>query len=375
MKTSKDKLIKWIHIVEAETHLRLAAIITELYFSKKLYDALTLGHFSGISEGWIYTTQQSTNNVRYWIKLSNDISPSKTDIRFINHLGTAGHRFFYLSYEVFNPVTPDKPPTIKVITREAYCDKSNINLEMTPESIKLQSLISNLIENYLSGLTFTIEKPLSASDWLVNVGEEKLLNIFVQRCLLNSLGKLKPLDLDAIALDEGGENLIFLEFKKKYPTAGSNRPKSPKKKPDDYYAFANTILTDALSIKNLNTKEKFSKAFNNRGFSYRRIAGYGLDLPHFETILLCERAHIEYRYVIWNEGNIENKQDRRLEESLSELREVLGYDLHPKSKPKWWIRSLKPADVDGLTYTFGYDSGSYSKKARMQVVFDAEKKQ
>lgn len=372
MTTFKDKLIKWIHVIEAETHLRLASIITELYFSKKLYDALALGQFSGISEGWFYTRQQDTKLIRHWFKLDNGPSPSETDFHFINRLKAAGHSFFYLSYEVSTPADSDTP-TINITTREAYCEKANVNLEISFKSTKLQTLINNSIASHLSGLSFTIKGALKASDWLVNVCEEKLINIFVQRCLLNSLEKLKPLDLDAIALDKDGEKLIFLEFKKKYPAAGSNRPRSPEKKPDDYCKLANIILTDALSIKNLSTLDKFSKAFANRGFSYERIAGYGLDMPHFETILLCDREHIEYRYVIWNEGNAENKQDRRLAESLSELREVLGYDFHPQKKPKWWIRSLKPADVDGLTYTFGYDSGSYSKKARMQVVFDEEK--
>jgi len=35
---------------------------------------------------------------------------------------------------------------------------------------------------------------------------------------------------------------------------------------------------------------------------------------------------------------------------------------------------LKPKDVDGLTFTFGDDSGSFTDGFRIQVVFDMHKK-
>jgi len=366
----KNELINWIHLVEERAPERLAGLVTELYFSKKLCRGLELGNFSEVSEGWFYLRCPEAKYLRNWFKIGRGEKISRIEECLIRRLEGHGHKFFYILPNISRSLRNGFGPELTVSVSEAALRENKIMLHESESAVDFSRCFNSNLMTYLSRLRFGRKISLDAFDWFVNEDIDKLLNVFIQRCLMNSLKCFKPLDVDAIALAGSDDRIVFLEFKKKYPAGGSNKPIGPRKKPEDYSVFADAILSNAMRVKAGGAREKFSIAFAEKGYSYCKVSpGYGLDMVHYETLVLCEMMDVEYRYVIWKEGssNSKKKQSRRI---WLELNSVLGYDLVPKKKPKWWVRSLKRADVSGLSYTFGDDSGSYTKMPRMQVIFD-----
>lgn len=110
----------------------------------------------------------------------------------------------------------------------------------------------------------------------------------------------------ALTADTG--KLVFLEFKRKYPTKGGSRPKTPQDRPLNYSAFADEMLRAIRASSHQDPKENFKAECEKRNFRYFGIPSFGLDMRHFETMMLCDQMGIEYRYVIWNAGRTESQK-------------------------------------------------------------------
>lgn len=388
----RDDVIRWIHSVEYGKPVRMAGLVTELYFSKKLHDAHSKGQFSCIAEGWFYVTHfEHGKALRHWCRVTDpdSFTLSRVELAFIESLSPLGHRFFFLQWDIHVEEGRAKfKPEITITAKEWLTDNGIATCVKSPESHILETRINRELRTYISTISFGLKEgwnvDLPFLDWFRSVDDNALMELFVQRCLMNSSIKLKPLDLDAMALDGVTGALVFLEFKRKYPTRGGRRPKVEMDRPLNYFSFM-TEMQQVLRSSNIRIKKdmisRFDSECDKRNFSYRGIPSFGLDLHHFETMIFCERRGIEYRYVIWNARAKDrepsskklSEQDRALEQLnvvLSELEDLLSPTLVPHVDPKWWVRTLDSTDVKGLTFTFGDDSGSYSKEIRLQVIFD-----
>src|SRR5690606_13770984 len=96
---SKENLIKWIHSVEAGKPLRMASIITELYFSRKLRESK---FYSDVSEGWLFTKNQvADRSLRNWYRLTegkdhNEYTFSSVEIEFSKRVKNLEHQVFFV---------------------------------------------------------------------------------------------------------------------------------------------------------------------------------------------------------------------------------------------------------------------------------------
>lgn len=373
---AQDDVIRWLHSVEYGKPVRMAGLITELYFSKKLQSAQSSGKFSCVAEGWFYTTPLPTDtSVRYWYRLAElDSELSEVEQAFFERLHPIGHRIFFLRWDIhLEKIGEQVRPEISMAVNEWVAKDDHQN---TTACSSLQEQFNAELNAYLSGVSFDLSHGWNAntpfSKWLKEVENRSLVSMFIQRCLMNSSVALKPLDLDAMALVGDSGKLVFLEFKRKYPTKGGSRPITQQDRPADYLTFAQEMLRAISVSREEDLKSSFNIECRKRNFEYINTPSFGLDMHHFETTMLCKKTGIEYRYVIWNAGRTEVKQPRSLPNTLSELQKILTENVRPVENPKWWVKTLSPSDVTGLTFTFGDDSGSYSKGIRLQVIFDAK---
>lgn len=99
--------------------------------------------------------------------------------------------------------------------------------------------------------------------------------------------------------------------------------------------------------------------------------GYGLDISHLRTLMLCEEAGIMYRYLIWDSstekaaGNGNTPWGFRPEK-------LLHSSLMPKSWPALKWKDVTVADATGVTCTDGLKSGAFTRGVRIQILFDAK---
>ncbi len=371
---TKESLIKWIHSVEAGKPLRMASIITELYFSRKLTESK---FYSDVSEGWLFTKKQvADRSFRNWYRLTvgkdhNEYTFSPVENEFLKRVNTFGHQVFLVFTDSIPPTESDKRlPALKIRVFECIASQGKPSLEETEGAHKEETAINQNLRNYLDKTN--VSSDVSFFKWLEAYDTSTLELLFLQRCMMNSLSDLVPVDLDGMGLTREGGELELIEFKRKYPAKGCSMPIKGAHAPSDYCAFAENIRRETNKLDNKRLKENFNSICKMHGFVYKhKQPSYGLDLNHFETLLLCEQMGIKYKYVIWQSDD--GKTKRNTDEILAELKKTLSYNGIPIKKPVWRINKLTSSDVTGITYTTGSDSGSYSKDLRVQLTFDAQK--
>lgn len=352
----------------------MASIITELYFSRKLRESK---FYSDVSEGWLFTKKQvADRSLRNWYRLTagkdhNEYTFSPVEIEFLKRVKTFEHQVFYVFADSVPAAENDKRlPALKTQVFECVASPGKPSLEETEGAQKEETAINQSLRSYLN--ITNVSSDVSFFKWLEAYDIRTLELLFLQRCMMNSLSNLVPVDLDGMGLTRAGGELELIEFKRKYPAKGCSMPIEGTQPPSDYCAFAEKIRRETNKPDNKRTKDKFKNICKIHGFEYKnKQPSYGLDLNHFETLLLCEQMGIKYKYVIWQSGG--EKTKRNTNEIFTELKETLSHDGIPKTSPVWRTKELTSSDVTGITYTFGDDSGSYSKDLRVQLTFDALK--
>ncbi len=371
---SPNDVVRWIHAVEYNKPVRMAGLITELYFAKQLERAKLKEKYSSIAQGWLYTTHCSASDtIRHWCRITDENrNLSAVEQMFFDRLHPIGHKFFSIHWQIqLKKQGGAERPEISIEVDEWISKQVSTK---TDASFDKAMQINELLRVYLSGVSFIAThrwgKSLPFAEWFESIDLQALTQMFVIRCVMNALEKQAPIDLDAMALTCGSEELVFIEFKRKYPTKGRSQPTRSQYHPADYSAFAEGVM-QAIKASNAKTPmSKFNASCAARGFEYVRQPSFGLDMHHFETIMLCEKAGVKYRYVIWNAGSSVDKEPRTLGYTLKALRALLTPAITPVETPVWWVPCLTPSDVAGLTFTSGEDSGSYSDEIRLQVTFD-----
>ncbi len=373
----KDQLIRWIHAVEAGKPKRMAGLITELYFSRALNSSKKSGPYI---EGWLYVRINAPSDIRDWFRVF--LQPpvlSVAERELIQKLTPRDHRFYALEAIIGSaPIagSADNAPTLSL--RVSEWDASNNKFVFNTESAaNYESKIHKDLLAYLSQVKFQSdacwdgEQPFA--QWLSSCVSDELKQLFVQRCIMNG-GLRHPLDLDAFTLADDG-TLVFLELKRKDPAAGAKIFKPTEGIPS---ILANNALEIENKLRPLAKRKDEAKRLFEQECEARSLVrvskkSFGLDMSHYNTVKLCQDNGITYRYIIWNCESERAKPPATSDEIINELENILSSDFIPKSKPTWWERNLSMSDVDGITYTFGHDSGSYNSGFRSQVTFDVFK--
>lgn len=375
LQPSQSELIGWLHAVEQTTSRRFAGLITELYFSRYIRQS---DRYSDVADGWAYIPDRSGSGRRFWFKIFLDhpeVSP--VEQQFISCLALSGHRFFSLTADV-TARGEKRLPEIKFQADELSVTDAGWGMAKTSGSRNAEAKINKLLTAYLVGtvhpkIAADIDKVLLFKRWVENCDVVELKILFLQRCFMNCR-KPSPLDLDAVATTHDGR-MAFIEFKRKYPTRGTSKFVGGPISPEQLASAASGIASDLRSANPRDMKNAtrlFNAAAEKRGFKYVSARSFGLDMAHFETLKLCSDNGISYDYVVWNSEGEPYKGAFELSKIIADLENVLTDKMTEAREISWWMRSLKPTDACGLTFTWGDRSGSYDDRCRVQITFDAK---
>ena len=186
--------------------------------------------------------------------------------------------------------------------------------------------------------------------WFEKMDTASLWRLVLVRYLFNRiLGKSGyPVDIDGIFSD--GTKLVFLEFKRKDPARG--------------ICMLETHPGTFSGLGNLAGQIAKAETGCPEG-RYRKIPSYGLDMSHLVSLEICERAGFGYVYMIWKESVSKNAG------SVQQLKHLFpdGPGMRVPRKPFiLQALSVKPDHCTGTSSTRYADSGSYTKKRRVQIM-------
>lgn len=383
---SCKQLAEWI--VDLETgEKRGPALVMELCLAEYLLPACSVA--MGIAEyscGWFHV---SVGNARHWFRVlrapldqeGKGVAPSRpshTERVFIGRLASLGHRFFAVTLKTVGRSGTPPAPHLGFAVGE-WCAGG------TPEYVSsplAQAYAADLAKTVNDGIMRKIqqtqrfpvknEKAIAARTVLVDMmGAQKtdvLELLLATRCLMN-FGFAAPVDADALALDLAHEP-VLLEFKRKYPSSGRQLTRVP--------ASGKKLVADALEadarVRGLGKnpgagKTIFDGFADESGLTETSGDGYGLDMSHLRTLLMCEQAGTRYRYLIWRSDKEAAGHGRSKDGFHPE--KLLWPTLVPLAWPDLKWKDISAAYVTGITCTDGDGSGAFTRGVRVQAVFDA----
>jgi hypothetical protein len=216
-------------------------------------------------------------------------------------------------------------------------------------------------ENISAGVTAELARrrdmlqPGSIGPWLQHLDDGSLRILLATRCLMN-FGKLHLSDIDAIGVNSSGV-VEMIEFKRKDPAEGPRNRIVPQ--PDARKAMAAHLdrIEQLKELDNDSVRKEFSSSTR-----WEKVKGksFGLDVSHARNADLCVRAGIIYRYIVWN-------SDKRLPEELlsAEFKPLVLLDIR--------TAVVVPGLFDGISFTKGNDSGSYTSETRFQLMIPLDR--
>jgi len=380
----KASLINAIYAVEINNDSRLAGLIIEHYFIRKLKVSFSERGYSDVQSGWIIqklgfcSINKECAEDEHWYRL---VSPAATlsavDHTIINTFSRAGRRFFSIEYTT-QPFDLSSG-AIKLTVIEIGPFGKSLSSPLPPPNLQqsFDKYLKNKKLNKKSGLL---------SKWFHHFHNDELELAFIQRCIMNSMDNC--VDIDAVALCKNNKKLTFFEFKRKYPAMGAR--KFTFKFTNTFPIVSSLVLnitqkmnnykaTLATTLSPPQTTDLLRKEFDRilpseylNEYAINRNAFYcGLDWSHYQILNMCENAMVNYKYLIWNfnpKGEIKASKKSPTYED-----EILSYLLTPnssKTKHKSFLQAtLSCNDAKGLTFTEGSDSGKFSNDVRLQIVF------
>lgn len=383
---SKAQLITAIHEVEEGNHTRISSLITECYLMRQLKKSFAKGKYSDAQSGWVILRDTTLlEGEETWYRLISDSSPmSDVDWAVVSQFAQYGRRFYSVSYS-FKPDHP-LPEGLKLTTQELHYAQTCQIIDSREQTLALDQKI----QSFISSLSDPCSRSLEPFEpWLRNLDQCELELMLAQRCLMNSIGIC--LDIDAVALTSSGNQLVFFEFKRKYPTLGGSPLSDAFDKSYHNLDRVTSSLTTSMAnlyhrVKNESYKTRSSQLYEqfallckrNEAGEYQKNADAhycGLDWDHVHNVYMCEVAHVQYRYLVWNYKPADDpmmmplpKKTQRSEVKI--LERLLSFDLEAiHGNRNFLAATLTCNDAAALSFTEGVDSGIFNDGVRVQVLF------
>ncbi|MGY2185300.1 hypothetical protein [Pseudomonas sp. SDO5591_S426] len=354
--TEQQVLIDWIHRVEfkldengtyVETK-RLASLVTEMYFEKYLVRNNALKLPERLSFGWMYRNKSKYSRDRVWFKLSEGGVNGDVNRQFIEMISSANRvdQFFLVESEV--SILEECIDVQWKVTELIVKGDGTLLPDLSEQAKAYQKQITDGVIAELS-LRSSLAVDKKISGWLSSESLSGLKRLFSQRCLMN-FSKLYLSDIDAVGLGEDG-SIEVLEFKRKDPANGVRYVAIPRY---NELSGVELYISRVYAFKCMDStfKVEFS---NSSRWSASKSPSFGLDISHAKNVELCCRAGIKYRYIIWNSNK-------------TEPGELLTHCWSPKVPLNIFVMDVILSSFDGLSLTYGDDSGSYTEETRFQVM-------
>lgn len=384
---SEKQLAEWI--VDLETgEKRAPALVMELCLSEYLLPACSTA--MGIAEyscGWFHI---NAGDAWHWFRIPGVASDgadhtglprlSRADSVFLGKLAPLGHRFFAVTLHALTVTGTQGATPAPHLDFSVHEWSAGENPECHSSALA-RAYATDLSKTVNGGIEWKMrqrqrqksENAANARAVLVKlIGAQKvnvLQLLLATRCLMN-FGFAAPVDADALALDLSDEP-VLLEFKRKYPSSGRRLTCAP---PDGRKLVEHALDADAqvrgLSKNPAAGKSVFWGRAGQHGLTDTVGSGYGLDMSHLRTLLMCEQAGIRYRYLIWRSDK--EKAGHARKEDGFQPEKLLRSTLVPFAWPDLKWKDIAAADVTGVTCTDGDGSGAFTRGVRVQAVFDAE---
>lgn len=365
---------------------RLPALVMELCLSEYLLPVSAEG--IGIADfacGWFHT---GARGARHWFRVfirprpasGKNVQPlllGPAEKRCAGQLAKLGHRFFAIGVQPLAAPEGDPAPSLE-FTMGEWLDLEDSPRTSSPLAAAYLDDLKETVNESINQKLARKQKPLAGRAGGANgtviallaaQTPEVLQLLLATRCVMN-FGFATPVDADALAVDFSG-NPVLLEFKRKYPSKGRFTLNGSSGSEILELALAAEAAVRELGKNPTAGKHLFVELATRAGLTEERRAGYGLDMSHLRTLMVCAEAGIAYRYLIWDSsgetaaGNGNTRWGFRPEK-------LLGPSLEPLSWPVLKWRDITVADVAGITCTDGEKSGAFTHGVRIQTMFDAE---
>ena len=386
MTISKDQLITAIHQVEKGNHTRISSLITECYLMRQFKISFAQGKYSDVQSGWVILRNPSLHHgEETWYRLISSNTPVSTvDMELMNKFARPGRRFFSVSYKFSSDFS--LPKSLILSAQEMGTDRLSLSSDRQEQSNILMDRL-NLFFSRVNKTKSSLTKPFAP--WLQNLDQHELEFALAQRCLMNAIGIC--LDIDAIALRSADNKLVLFEFKRKYPTVGGNALNEAFDKNFNNLDRITSTLTCGMSISHNKIKNedydlrhpKLCKTFeqickDNLVGGYRKNpdAKYcGLDRDHVHNVSMCEKAHVEYRYLVWNykpanDPSMVKLPKKTQHSEIKILERLLSPNLQAiQGNRNFLAATLTCKNAAAFSFTEGADSGIFNDGIRVQVLF------
>ncbi|WP_150790747.1 hypothetical protein [Pandoraea iniqua] len=354
-------MIDWIHRVEHDRRTgkiskRLPSIISELFFETVLCKSLEFHLPRNLNFGWNFNRNPKDGS-RTWFKFSENTDHPSTSENFIKSIKTINinDEFFVVQQRV--TITNNIPSIGWKIREISILPEGYVKRYATDRAKDFEKKITQRVTEALLTLRAINTSPgkSTVEDWLRTLPDNTLERLLATRCFMNFAGLFLS-DVDALGVDPDGR-LVLLEFKRKTPAMGT-RYRALRQAGED--GGLDLYLSRIAALGK--DREALQRALKdaNAWSAIESNPGFGLDTSHVGTFDLCSRADIKYRYVIWNSSG-------------QHPRELLAPDWKPIDDIDLRTADLTGDAFDGLTYTIGGDSGSYTKNVRYQLVIPVDR--
>ncbi|NVK40710.1 MAG: hypothetical protein HWE39_05650 [Oceanospirillaceae bacterium] len=223
---------------------------------------------------------------------------------------------------------------------------------------KMQSRLNQLVQGSCQGVSAVGDKDLGSGSilkWLADVPDKDLLQLLIERLLLNH-GFGLSLDIDAIELESArGDGVLRVhELKRKAPTnRGTFRVGGVGVDAARLWSIKDNGLPGERD------EQRLARLVGPRDV---RLDSYGLDHDHVENMELLNAARMQYWITVWDSRKCGKRPD------LNELLSSVDCLRQPSS---FFSRMITNDTFNGVVYTNKKDSGGLSSKLRLQATYPA----
>ncbi|XKH01816.1 hypothetical protein LG325_03310 [Marinobacter nauticus] len=356
---------------------RLDGIMNELAFEWYLC-SLILNPEDLVAFGWCSQAIDEDRSDYYKVVVQHS-GLSAVDVAFLNRRYDENSRFFFVVLDAHNDFSFKQVNfSVFSISQE---DGEFFVSESSAAERQQAHLQNSFKENYRPfGFRPADQRLEKIKSFLSSLSLDTLREIYVRRMFLNYC-LTHAIDIDALILRQGGGCLDIVEFKRKTPIPGvwfNVKRGLLESAGVRHLEHLRSQLSDDGNPESIKIKEQledvligefgsdsvcpvYLKGGNSRFRSPPKPVSaqvVGLDLSHVRNVFMAEKYGMGYLYVLL----LKPEHDMEPETFFADDYSYRG-NLELKQ------RYITLSTARGVTHTFGSDSGSFSSRIRLQVIW------